>query len=42
MIKKVKKNVPLIYVIINLSGVEIAGTFHETESQKRNQKLFRV
>ena len=38
MIKKVKKTVPWAYVINELKGEEIVGTFYETELQKTNQK----
>ena len=31
----------LIYVINNLNGEEIIGTFYEKERQKTNQKEFR-
>ena len=31
-----------IYVISNLNGEEIIGTFHEKELQKTNQKEFRT
>ena len=42
VIKKVKNNVPGIYVISDLKGEEIVGTFYEKELQKTNQKEFRV
>ena len=42
MIKKIKDTVPWTYVIIDLNGEEIAGTFNEKELQKSNQKEFRV
>ena len=38
MIKKIKNNVPLKYLISD----EIIGTFHEKELQKANQKQFRI
>ena len=38
MIKKIKDTVPWTYVIIDLNGEEIAGTFLEKELQKTNQK----
>ena len=41
MIKKVRNTVPWIYVISNLKGEEIVGTFYEKELQKTNQKEFR-
>ena len=37
MIKKVKYNVPQTYVINDLTGEEIVGTFYEKELQKTNQ-----
>ena len=33
---------PWTYVISNLNGQEIVGTFYEKELQKSNQKEFRV
>ena len=42
MIKKVKDTVPWTYVISDLKGEEIVGTFHENEFQKTNQKEFRI
>ena len=42
MIKKVKNTVPLAYVISDLKGEEIVGTFYKKEFHKRNQKEFRV
>ena len=42
MIKKIKDTVPWTYVIIDLNGEEIAGTFNEKELQKTNQKEFRI
>ena len=41
MIKKVRNTVPWIYVISDLKGEEIVGTFYEKELQKTNQKEFR-
>ena len=38
VIKKVKNTVPWKYVISDLEGKEIAGTFYEKELQKTNQK----
>ena len=37
-----KNTVPWTYVIIDLNGEEITGTFHEKELQKANQKRFRI
>ena len=42
MIKKVKNTVLWTYVISNLKGKEIIGTFYEKESQKTKQKELRV
>ena len=41
-IKKVKDTVPWTYVINDLNGVEIMGTFYEKELQKMNQEEFRI
>ena len=42
VIKKVKNTVPWTYVIDNLNGEEITGTFYEKEFQKTNQEKFRI
>ena len=42
MIKKLKNTVLWTYVISDLSGKEIVGTFFKKELQKTNQKEFRV
>ena len=42
VIKKVKSIVPWTYVINDLNGEEIVGTFYEKELQKANQKEFRI
>ena len=42
IIKKVKNTVPWTYVINDLNGEEIIGTFYEKELQKTNQKEFRI
>ena len=42
MIKIEQKSVPWTYVISDLNGKEIAGTFYEKELQKTNQKESRV
>ena len=39
--KKVKNTVPWTYVINDLNGAEIIGTFYEKELKKINQKEFR-
>ena len=38
VIKKVKNTVPWTYVINDLNGEEITGTFYEKELQKTNKK----
>ena len=42
VIKEIKNTVPWNYVINDLNGKEIIGTFYESELQKRNQKEFRI
>ena len=42
VIKKVKNTVPWIYVINDLNGEEIIGTFYEKELHKTNQQDFRI
>ena len=42
IIKKIKNTVSWTYVINDLNGEEIIGTFHENELQKTDQKEFRV
>ena len=42
IIKNVKNTVPWTYVINDLNGEEIIGTFYEKELQKTNQKEFRI
>ena len=42
MSKKVKNNVPWTYVINDLIGEEIVGTFYKKELQKANQNEFRI
>ena len=42
VIKKVKNTVPWTYVINDLNGDEIIGTFYEKELQKTNQQKFRI
>ena len=39
---KIKNTVPWTYVINDLNGEEIIGTFYENELQKTNQKEFRM
>ena len=42
MIKKDKTRVSWTYVINDLNGEEIVGTFYEKELHKTNQKEFRI
>ena len=42
MIKKVKNTVPWSYVINDLNGEEIVGTFYENELQKTNEKILEL
>ena len=42
VIKKVENTVPWMYVINDLNGEEIIGTFYEKELQKTNQEGFRI
>ena len=42
VIKKVKNTVLWTYVINDLNGEEIIGTFYEKELQKTNQEEFRI
>ena len=42
VIKKVKNTVPWTYVINDINGEEITGTFYEKELQKTNQEEFRI
>ena len=42
VIKRVKNTVPWTYVISNLNGEEIVGTFCEKELQKTNQREYRI
>ena len=42
VIKKVKNTVPWTYVINDLNGEEIIGTFYEKEYQKTSQEEFRI
>ena len=40
--KKIKYTVPWTYVIGDLNGEQIVGSFYEKELQKTNQKEFRI
>ena len=42
VIKEIKNTVPWTYVINDLNGEEIIGTFYEKELQKTNQEEFRI
>ena len=42
VIKEIKNTVPWTYVINDLNGEEIIGTFYEKESQKIDQQKFRI
>ena len=42
IISKIENTVPWTYVINDLNGEEIIGTFYEKELQKTNQKEFRI
>ena len=38
MIEKINNTVPWTYVISDLNGEEIVGTFYEKQNKKTNQK----
>ena len=42
IVKKIKNTVPWTYVVSDLNGEEIVGSFYEKELQKANQKEFRI
>ena len=42
VVKMIKNTVPWAYVISDLNGEEIIGSFYEKELQKTNQKEFRI
>ena len=42
MIKKIKNTVPWTYVINDINGEEITGTFYEKELEKIDQQEFRI
>ena len=42
VVKEVKNTVPWTYVISDLNGEEITGTFYEKELQKANQEKLRI
>ena len=42
MINRIKNTVPWTYVINDINGEEIIGTFYEKELQGKNQQKFRI
>ena len=42
VVNDIKITVPLTYVISDLNGEPIAGSFYEKELQKTNQEKFRI
>ena len=42
VVKKIKNTVPWTYIINDLNGEEIVGSFYEKELQKTGQKEFRI
>ena len=42
VVSKIKNAAPWVYVINDLNGEEIIGTFDEKELQKTNQKKIRI
>ena len=42
VIKEIKNTVPWTYVINDLNGGQITGTFYEKELQRANQEEFRI
>ena len=42
IVNKIKNSVPWTYIINDLNGEKIIGTFYEKELQKTNQKEFRI
>ena len=42
VISKIKDTVPWTYVISDVNGKEVTGTFYEKELQRTNQKEFRI
>ena len=42
VVSKIKNTVPWTYVVSDLNGEEITGSFYEKELQKANQKEFRI
>ena len=42
VVKKIENNVPWRYIISDLTGEQIVGSFYEKELQRNNQKEFRI
>ena len=42
VVSKIKNTVPWTYVVSDLNGEEISGSFNEKEMQKTSQKEFRI
>ena len=42
VVKKIKNTVPWSYVISDLNGEEMVGSFYEKKLQKTNQKEFKI
>ena len=42
VVSKIKNTVPWTYVVNDLNGKEIIGSFHEKELQKTSQEKFRL
>ena len=42
VVRKIKNTVPWTYVVSDLNGEGISGSFYERELQKTNQKQFRI
>ena len=42
VLSKIKYTVPWTYVVTNLNGGKIAGSFYEKELQKTNQNEYRI
>ena len=42
VIKKIKNTVPWTYIISDLNGEEIIGTFYEKELQSTNQQEYMI
>ena len=42
IVNEIKNTVPWTYIISDLNGEKVIGTFYEKESQKTNEKEFRI